>query len=172
MADSTAAILWVLKQEDATLSGVVVNLGDGGGLTRYGIASNAHTALPPDFYTASPATALTYAKVIYRGEYWDAMQGDAINDLPLAASLLSFAINDGVSRAVKILQGVLGITAYGDFGPQTLAATNGRDALTLAAALRVGQANWYRAIAPTHPTVAADLPGLLKRAARIYPSLT
>ena len=36
---------WVLRQEDSTLSGVVNNLGDGGGLTRYGIAQTKHEKL-------------------------------------------------------------------------------------------------------------------------------
>ena len=70
MADFDGAFKWVMLQEDSTLSGKVVDLGDGGGLTRYGVAQMKHTALPPDFYTVAPALAYAYARAIYRGEYW------------------------------------------------------------------------------------------------------
>ena len=171
MANFQPICEWVLRQEDATLSGVVKDLGDGGGLTRYGIAQTKHEALPPDFYVAAPAVALTYAKVIYKGEYWDRFLGDEIASDEVASCLLSFAINDGEAREVMSLQRVLGITMDGVMGPQTLSATNSVIAALLSAQLRQAQASFYQALAPSRPDIARELPGLLARAYRVYPSL-
>ena len=171
MADFNGIVLWVLQQEDRGLTGKVVDLGDGGGLTRYGIAQTKHEALPPDFYVASPATAFTYAKVIYKGEYWDRFLGDEIASDDVASCLLSFSINDGEAREVIMLQKILGLTPDGAMGPITLAATNTSIQPVLAAKLRAAQAAFYQALAPSRPDIARELPGLLARAYRVYPSL-
>ena len=171
MANFDAICLWVLRQEDSTLSGKVVDLGDGGGLTRYGIAQTKHEALPPDFYVAAPAVALTYAKVIYKGEYWDRFLGDEIASDDVASCLLSFAINDGTSREVKMLQQALDITVDGVMGPQTLARTNDANQALLASTLRTEQGEFYQNLAKTDSVIARDLVGLMARAHRMYPSL-
>lgn len=171
MANFSPICEWVLRQEDATLSGVVKNLGDGGGLTRYGIAQTKHEALPPDFYVAAPAIALTYAKVIYKGEYWDRFLGDEILSDDVASCLLSFAINDGESREVKMLQVILGVAPDGVMGPQTLTATNAANQAVLASKLRTTQGTFYMNLAQTRPDIARELPGLMARAHRMYPSL-
>jgi lysozyme family protein len=173
MANFDAICLWVLRQEDSTLSGVVKNLGDGGGLTRYGIAQTKHEALPPDFYVAAPATALTYAKVIYKGEYWDRFLGDEIGSDDVASCLLSFAINDGEAREVIMLQKIVvpAIKPDGVMGPITLAATNAANPALLASTLRTEQGNFYQNLAKTRPDIARELPGLMARAHRMYPSL-
>lgn len=171
MADFNGIVLWVLQQEDRGLTGKVVDLGDGGGLTRYGIAQTKHEALPPDFYVAAPATALTYAKVIYRGEYWDRFLGDELVSDDVASCLMSFAINDGEAREVIMLQKILGLTPDGVMGPNTLSATNESVQPVLAAKLRAAQAAFYQALAPSRPDIARELPGLLARAYRVYPSL-
>lgn len=171
MADFQGIVTWVLQQEDRGLTGKVVDLGDGGGLTRYGIAQTKHEALPPDFYVAAPALALTYAKVIYKGEYWDRFLGDEIASDDVASCLLSFAINDGDAREVKMLQQVLGISVDGVMGPKTLAAANYTAPASLSARLRVSQAEFYINLAKIRPDIARDLQGLLARAHRVYPSL-
>lgn len=171
MADFQGIVTWVLQQEDRGLTGKVVDLGDGGGLTRYGIAQTKHEALPPDFYVAAPAPALTYAKVIYKGEYWDRFLGDEIASDDVASCLLSFAINDGDAREVKMLQQLLDVPVDGVMGPRTLAAMNQVYSGTLSSALRGAQAHFYTALAQTRPDIARELPGLLARARRVYPSL-
>jgi lysozyme family protein len=173
LADFNGIVLWVLQQEDRGLTGKVVDLGDGGGLTRYGIAQTKHEALPPDFYVAAPATALTYAKVIYKGEYWDRFLGDEIASDEVASCLLSFAINDGEAREVIMLQKIVvpAVKPDGVMGPITLSATNTSIPTVLAARLRQAQADWYQGLALTRPDIARELPGLLARAVRVYPSL-
>ncbi len=58
---------------------------------------------------------------IYRAKYWQPIRGDA---LPPGVDLAVFdlAVNSGVGRAVKMLQGVLGVAQDGTIGPVTLAA--------------------------------------------------
>src|SRR5271163_2324590 len=160
MANFDAIFRWVMLQEDSTLSGKVVDLQDGGGRTRYGIAETKHTALPPDFYTVAPALAYAYARAIYKGEYWDRFLGDEITSDEVASCLLSFAINDGEAREVMTLQKTLLLSPDGVMGPITLAATNAELPVVLSAKLRQAQANWYQVLAPTRPDIARELPGL------------
>lgn len=58
--------------------------------------------------------ALTPAKVapLYKAQYWDKVRGD---DFPPALSLVlfDFGVNAGVSRAVKMLQRIVGALIFG-----------------------------------------------------------
>ena len=60
------------------------------------------------------------ARAIYKEDYWDRIKGD---DLPLgvACVVMDYAVNSGISRASKALQGVCGIkSGDGIIGPHTL----------------------------------------------------
>ena len=166
---------WVMEQEDRGLTGVVTNLMDAGGRTRFGIAEHFNPTVPDSFFsTMNVMLALTYAQGFYKKTYWNRFQGDNINSDQVASCLLSFAINDGLSREVKMLQECLGFPAQaidGVFGPETLLHTNGFSDTILAPALRAAQADYYRAVVAKQPTDVRFLAGWLKRAARIYPSL-
>jgi lysozyme family protein len=65
-------------------------------------------------------------KDIYRTQYWDKIKGD---DLPAGVDycVFDFAVNSGVSRAIKYLQGAVGATPDGIIGPATLAAVKRMD---------------------------------------------
>ena len=65
----------------------------------------------------------------------------------------------------------MGENVDGDMGPVTLQQTNLRNPTALAAALRTEQANFYLDLAKRRTDIAAELPGLLARARRVYPSL-
>jgi lysozyme family protein len=58
---------------------------------------------------------------IYRNLYWDKIHGD---DLPSGVdfAVFDYAVNSGVSRAAKTLQGVVGVTQDGVIGPATIEA--------------------------------------------------
>jgi lysozyme family protein len=60
---------------------------------------------------------------MYRKKYWDACR---CNDLPSGVDYLvfDFAVNTGVGRSAKTLQGAVGTTPDGAIGPLTLAAVN------------------------------------------------
>lgn len=174
MANFDGCINWVLRFEDSTLSGRVVVLADGAGRTRFGIAEKDHPGLPGDFYMTDAASALVIAKAIYRAQYWNPLCGDSLVCDELAASLLSFAVNDGERFDAKMFQRILGITPDGCIGPATVAAANAANGSTLAAALRTAQAAHYRAVAVANPSEAQYLGsvnpprGWLGRAAAIY----
>ena len=81
---------------------------------------------------AAPALALTYAESNLKGEYWDRFLGDELASNGVASCLLSFAINDGDAREVKMLQQVLDLDVVdGVMGPQTLRWTNGANPFVL-----------------------------------------
>ena len=95
--------------------------------TKFGISAAAYPNLDIAGLTQDQAAA------IYRPDYWDRVRGDA---LPPALALLVFdaAVNNGVDRAARWLQGAVGATEDGAVGPATLAA------LTDAVASRGGAA--------------------------------
>lgn len=172
MASFENCIAWVLRFEDRTLSGVVKDLHDGGGLTRFGIAQTKHPDLPADFYTCSADAALAYARPIYHSQYWIPSHAGEFRTDELAATMLSFAVNDGVNRALKLLQGALGLTADGVVGPATLRAIYSiSDDSMVAARLRVAQAAFYGQIVSHHPEKGVFLTGWLRRAGAVYPGL-
>lgn len=74
------------------------------------------------------------AEAIYRKNYWQPIKGD---DLPagLDYAMFDYAVNSGVSRAVKELQRIVGTKPDGVMGVQTLAALDARPAAYLIDAL-------------------------------------
>ena len=114
------ALKQVLKYE----GGKVDDPRDPGGRTAFGITQETYNAwrkkqnLPKvDVFTISQADVAA----IYRQEYWDRVRGD---DLPSGVdfAVFDYAVNSGVSRAAKTLQGVVGVTQDGQIGPQTIQA--------------------------------------------------
>lgn len=62
---------------------------------------------------------------IYRGQYWDLAGCDQLG-LGIDYAVFDYAVNSGVSRAVKELQRVLGTAVDGIMGQQTLQAARAR----------------------------------------------
>lgn len=171
MSDPTQSIDFVLKQEDATLSGVITNeVNDAGGLTRFGLCAKWHPELvAAGFYepTMDSATARTMAETAYATAYANPLRLASINAQPVANALLSFAVNMGTFSAVETLQQVCGAIADGCMGPNTVAAVNAHDPATLLAAYCAIQANRYRGIAAANPTQQKFLAGWLNRVANV-----
>ena len=96
--------------------GYVDHPSDPGGETKYGISKRAYPDLDIKNLTKEDA------KELYRKDYWDRIKGD---ELPpaVACVVVDYAVNSGVSRASKALQGACGI-AKGDgiIGPHSLNA--------------------------------------------------
>jgi lysozyme family protein len=171
LSDPTQSIDFVLKQEDATLSGVITNeANDAGGLTRFGLCAKWHPELvAAGFYepTMDSATARTMAETAYATAYANPLRLASINAQPVANALLSFAVNMGTFSAVETLQQVCGAIADGCMGPNTVAAVNAHDPATLLAAYCAIQANRYRGIAAANPTQQKFLAGWLNRVANV-----
>lgn len=123
------ALKQVLKYE----GGKVDDPRDPGGRTAYGVTQDTYDAwrekqgLPDaDVFSISQADVAA----IYRQEYWDRIRGD---DLPdgVDFAVFDFAVNSGVTRAARTLQGVVGVTQDGLIGPATIQATRAYVALAV-----------------------------------------
>lgn len=88
---------------------------DPGGETQWGISHRAYPSLNIAALTQDDARA------IYRRDYWDRVRADDLPP-PLALVVFDAAVNAGVGRAVRWLQGALGVPADGAMGPRTIAA--------------------------------------------------
>ena len=123
--------------------GLVSNSYDPGGLTKYGISQRAY----PDLDIAS--LTQEQAKAIYKRDYWDKIHGDI---LPSGIATLVFdaAVNQGISRATKMMQKALGVDADGIAGRRTFAALSKAQLLDFAAQFGVQRALHYASL-PTFP---------------------
>jgi len=108
------AIKLILKHE----GGYVNDPRDPGGETKFGIAKK--------FYPNEDIANLTEARAveIYTKEYWNKCKCDELN-IGVALYVFDTAVNQGVGFAIKMLQSVLGVTADGVIGVQTIKAANG-----------------------------------------------
>lgn len=101
---------------------------DPGGATKWGVTIRTLIAKGLDLNNDGAIDrrdihdmTLDQARDIYFREYW---QASGAPDLPPAVALVHYdcAVNQGVGRAIRILQKSVGAVADGIFGPKTLAA--------------------------------------------------
>lgn len=138
-------IEWVLAHE----GGFSNNPKDPGGPTNFGVTQrtyDAYTGGGKDVRGITPEEVLD----IYRRQYWDAIKGD---DLPggVDYAVFDFAVNSGPARAVRFLQGIIGVSADGIVGVNTLAAARRNDAASVAARLCDDRLEWMKRL-KTWPT--------------------
>lgn len=181
MANFGNVIEWVLRLEDRTLAGKIVNLGDGAGWTRFGLTfRDDSNCVSPTFWTTMPREeALDEAKQAYYDIYWTQIQGTAIDDDEVAAEIMSPAVNMGVETAVKLLQRTLGLgedDVDGVLGSGTLRAIRSAGQAqgypALAEALREAQEAHYQTLYDKNPTRDAKfIHGWENRARAHYPDL-
>lgn len=97
---------------------------DPGGATMRGVTQRVYDAWRrKNGLAPRPVRQLAQSELeaIYRRDYWDRCRCD---DLPSGVDLavFDFAVNSGPARAIKYLQGVVGVTQDGVIGPHTIAA--------------------------------------------------
>lgn len=96
---------------------------DPGGATNYGITKKVYEVFLGRSCTKQEVKDMMLGEVaeIYRRKYWDKIRGD---DLPsgLDWAVFDFAVNAGVSRSAKTLQGFLSTPIDGIIGSGTLQA--------------------------------------------------
>lgn len=118
------ALSSVLKSE----GGFVNNPNDPGKMTNLGCTQVVWEEWCGHVVTEKVMRSLTPADVapLYKRKYWDKVKAD---DLPSGIDYCVFdtAINSGPGRAVKLLQGVVGVDQDGDLGPKTLGAVKAFD---------------------------------------------
>jgi lysozyme family protein len=113
----TEALKEVLKHE----GGYVNHPNDPGGETNFGITvavarENGYTG---DMRTI-PASVVAD---IYKRKYWDKVRADQMPE-SVRYALFDYAVNSGVSAAVRALQRVCGVADDGIIGPKTIAAAS------------------------------------------------
>jgi lysozyme family protein len=86
---------------------------DPGGETRYGISKRAHPNLDIKSLT------IAQAEEIYRADYWNKCRCDEMPE-GLKLPLFDSAVNQGASRAIKLLQAALNLVPDGVIGPRTM----------------------------------------------------
>lgn len=95
-------------------TGGVVGLGACRG-TKFGVSAASYPGLD------IAALSLAEAQAVYRRDYWERVQGDAM-PAPLALLVFDAAVNNGLGRAIRWLQEAAGVTVDGVIGPVTLRA--------------------------------------------------
>lgn len=156
-----ACLAFVLRWE----GGFVNDPTDPGGATNYGVTQATYDAwlarrgVPPQ-----PVRKITsfHIEAIYRADYWAKVGGDALG-APLDLVVFDAAVNCGVDRASRWLQGACGATVDGAVGPKTLAAVKAADARALAEAVCGAREAHYRHLAEVRPPMAKFLKGWLRR---------
>ncbi len=110
---------------------------DPGGPTNFGITlADYRKYINADGVAANvQAMTVEQAKAIYRARYWNAVHGD---ELPPGVdyAIFDYGVNSGVSRAIKVLQRLVGVAVDGEIGPDTLAAARARDPKVLVGAIQ------------------------------------
>jgi lysozyme family protein len=119
---------------------------DPGGATNKGITHRTYAAyLARNKMPATDVRHITDAEVasIYRNQYWSKVMGD---DLPSGVdyAVFDFAVNSGPARAAKFLQRIVGVTADGVIGFQTLSAVAKMDAGEIVAKLCANRLAWLK----------------------------
>ena len=114
-----AALKGVLEHE----GGYSNDPGDDGGPTKYGITIwDARSFWKPNATAADVRSMpLSVAKKIYEEKYWDALRCD---EMPAGVdyAVFDYGVNSGISRAAKLLQRLLNVSADGKVGSGTLGA--------------------------------------------------
>ena len=128
---------------DAALTRVLAHEGgysnhpaDPGGPTNFGITIYDYRRYVKPDATAADVKAMKVeeAKRIYRAKYWDAQRCD---ELPAGVdyAVFDYGVNSGIGRSKKVLQRVVGVTADGVLGPQTMRAVARSDPKTVIIAI-------------------------------------
>lgn len=144
-----AALAHVLEME----GGWTDDPADPGGPTNLGLTLAdlaAWRAVPVDAARAALLDELRRLDVaavrpIYRKRYWDACRADA---LPPGLALMHFdcAVNQGLARAARFLQGAVGASVDGEIGQLTLAAAATADQASALATYAAQRRAHYRGL--------------------------
>jgi lysozyme family protein len=148
----TRCIDVVLRNE----GGYVNDHDDPGGETKYGISKRAF----PD--VDIQGLTIEEAKDIYFEKYWKPLNIDTLTDANAALQIFDFAVNAGLSRAVKTAQRLSGTYVDGKIGPNTINAINNMGPCFLARYI-YARKEFYQYLAKIKPAQSKFLQGWLNR---------
>jgi len=152
------------------------SIGDRGGETYLGIARNFNPEWEgwqivdeykakhgvPKWNSTIPDDRLpVLAKQLTKTKYWDALKCDLYASQSVAEYVCDFGYNSGIRTAAKALQKVVGVTADGIIGSQTLLVLNGHNQEQVFKALVSVRVEFINNITSLRPDV---IKGLIKRA--------
>lgn len=159
------AFNYVLEGE----GGLVDDLDDPGGRTNHGVTQRVYDGWRASQGLLPRDVALIESnevQKIYWSVYW--LQAHCV---PLVQRVdllqLDTAINTGIVRAIRFLQGAAGITVDGIFGAQTAAAVAAAEYLPLVTAYCQTRETYYRRLVAEIPRLAKFLAGWLNRLAAV-----
>jgi len=135
-------------------TGGVCNVGTLAG-SKYGISAAAHPNVDIANLTAEDAMG------IYQREYWEPIWGDQLPDV-VAFELFDEAVNMGVSGAVKMVQGAVGVFKDGKMGPATFSALSAVDPSKLGVLMCASRLEFYTSL----PNWPDESRGWARRVAR------
>jgi lysozyme family protein len=160
LSNFPAALALVLKSE----GNFVNHKSDPGGMTNLGVTRNVWRDWVKRDVDEAEMRSLTPELVtpLYKARYWDACK---CSDLPRGVDYAVFdsAVNMGPSRAAKLLQTALGVTADGIIGRATIAAATAADPVELLEAFSLSKEAFYQSL----PTFATFGKGWLNRVAHV-----
>lgn len=87
-------------------------------------------------------------KAFYEDKFWDRLR---VGNEVVQAMLYEYGVNAGTSKAIKILQEVVGVTADGAIGPMTRNAVAKFDAQTLVDKYTIAKIGMYTSLANNNP---------------------
>ncbi len=156
MANFDPAVTKTLKNEGGAK--ITEDPNDRGGLTKFGISQRAF----PDV----DIRALTEAKArgLYKSNYWDKVQGDAIANQAIAENLFDTAVNMGAVTTTRLVQMALEISVDGAFGSNTLKAINSANAELFLANFTLAKVARYAHLCNRDKTQNKYLLGWINRA--------
>lgn len=153
----------------AAEGGYVNNPADHGGPTDHGITQNTYDAYREARGEGPrPIQDISDAEVrdCYLMHYWRPPQCDIMSPA-LGVCVFDWAVNHGVTGAIRTLQVACGITGDGVFGPHTRAAVLSLDHDDLWRGFNGLRRAWYQKDASDNPTQSEFLNGWLQRVDRL-----
>lgn len=147
------AVAFVLAHE----GGYSDDTHDSGGETKFGISKAAYPFVDIKNLT------IEGAKTLYKADYWDKCSCGSFPQ-PISFVLFDCAVNQGPSKAVRLLQAVLKVPQDGKVGPQTIAAAQRADISYLTAMFVARRAYQYS----LHPEIIRYGQGWFNRLAECH----
>ncbi|NBT09329.1 MAG: hypothetical protein EBS98_11125 [Chitinophagia bacterium] len=108
--------------------------------------------------------------LVYKGLFWDKIQGDAIKSQKVADILVNWAWGSGVATPSKAVQNIVGVTADGKIGPKTVEAINKMDEAQLIAKLKERNYAFFEALV-VQPKYAMYRKGWFNRLNDLYANI-
>lgn len=165
MANYKELVPFIRKWE----GGFVNHKNDRGGATNKGITIGTFRSVFGQGKTIEDLKRLTEEQwmCIFKKLFWDKCKADLIQDQSIANMLVDWAWNSGAVTAIKHLQKLVGVTADGIVGKQTLNAINSRDPKPLFLDFKESRVEFYYDIVGGNKSQYVFLNGWLNRVRHI-----